>query len=220
MDRPVTAPDTYACTDRYISEIGCRASGQSLQLTSLQHMFSRGRMPTSTAWGWSSSRISCSTLHPVLLSRNIWVRRIIRLQFRSKKYSGIRMTVNPDETWSLLWLIKEKNKTKTRSQPKQQKVSRPVAVQALGLAAHRHGDSRVTLHVSPGATPRLLLTGPGRTLKGGLGDCSVCVPLSETCISGLSQALYLQRVHPFAKCFHKQNCNSSASITVLFPFCG
>lgn len=47
-------------------------------------------------------------------------RRIIGLQFRSKKYSGMKMTASPNETQSMHWLIK--NKTK---QPPKQKLNKP-----------------------------------------------------------------------------------------------
>ena len=111
----------------------------------------------------------CSTLHPDSLRRNSWGRRITGLQFRSKKYSGIKTTADPNETRSLLWLIKTKqNKTKqpqkNKSQTNQQKITRPPGSgSGQPVAACCHGNAHTIIRGLQehrlwlqGATPRAL----------------------------------------------------------------
>ena len=82
-------------------------------------MLSLGQVPTSSIWGWNSSRILFAVLHTPswLAKKNYLGKELLAYNSDPRKYSGINTIANPSETQSLLRLIKTKqNNLKTKAQ--------------------------------------------------------------------------------------------------------
>ena len=173
-------------------------------------MLSLGQVPTSSVWGWNSSRILSAVLHtPSWLAKKNYLGKGELLAYNSdpRKYSGIKTIANPSETQSLLWLIKTKqNNLKTKAQQTNRKQP---GHQALDLVSQEqssaccHGDVGTAIqglweqrlaagsHAQGAVVPNTGFFSQMLARKvRGLGRCLfasiLCVVLTEKCILGLS----------------------------------
>lgn len=132
-------------------------------------MLSLGQVPTSSVWGWNSSRILSAVLHtPSWLAKKNYLGKGELLAYNSdpRKYSGIKTIANPSEIQSLLWLIKTKqNNLKTKAQQTNRKQPGHQALDPVSQeqsSACCHGDVGTAIQglweqrLAAGTTPTVL----------------------------------------------------------------
>lgn len=116
-------------------------------------MLSLGQVPTSSVWGWNSSRILSAVLHTPswLAKKNYLGKDLLAYNSDPRKYSGINTIANPSETQSLLRLIKTKqNNLKTKAQQTNRKQP---GHQTLDPVSQEHKALRVVM-ATPAAAIR------------------------------------------------------------------